>query len=145
MFAIRGPWGKACCTACGRDEGLAKGGSLLKWLSAADSRASRVGHAGGQDTATWRSGPNCHCWFLQSRLTRAQRISVSLLSQQKRPAQLSFCSVSQLQSRRQSDEGLLETCVAFRAVWFIDQPVEGFQLVSVKWCEPDLGDGAVND
>lgn len=71
-------------TVCRRNDGVAKGASLLKWLSAADSRGTGVHHICRQDTATWQAGPNCHCRFLQSRLTRAQRISVSLLSQQKR-------------------------------------------------------------
>ena len=57
---------------------------ITEGSDAADSRARAVRHMGRQDTATWQPGPNCHCQFLQSRLTRAQRISVSLLSQQKR-------------------------------------------------------------
>lgn len=83
-WCLRSEDGEGKWTVCRRNDGLAKGGSLLKRLSAADSRGTGVRHIGRQDTATWQAGPNCHCRFLQSRLTRAQRISASLLSQQKR-------------------------------------------------------------
>lgn len=139
-WCLRSEDDEAKPTVCRRNDGLAKGGSLLKWLSAADSRGTGVLHIGRQDTATWQAGPNCHCRFLQSRLTRAQRISVSLLSQQKRLvhnyyfAQSHSCraGVSPM-----SDFRNLCTFLSNETVWFLYQPVEGFQ--------PALGDGIVDD
>lgn len=119
-------------------DGLAKGGSLLvQWLSAADSGGTGVRHIGRQDTATWQAGPNCHCWFLQSRLTRAQRISVSLLSQEKRLVH----DYHFTQSRGSRADASLKRgfyklvyVVYSPTVWCMSPPVEAFQLVTVNWC-----------
>lgn len=118
-------------------DGLAKGGSLLvQWQSAADSGGMGVRHIGRQDTATWQAGPNCHCWFLHSRLTRAQRISVSLLSQEKRLVHNYLFAQSQGLSWCQPEEWFYKLVDIFcnQTVWFISPLVEGFQQVTVNRC-----------
>lgn len=125
-------------------DGLAKGGSLLvQWLSAADSGGTGVRHIGRQDTATWQAGPNCHCWFLQSRLTRAQRISVSLLSQEKRLVHdyhftQSHGSRADVSLKR--DFYKLVYIVYSQTVWCMS-PAGDSKLV----CEPGLRDGNYDD